>query len=414
MRCAIALAGLALAAPAAPAQDPRALLVFLDCQSFECDFDHFRRSIGFVNWVRDREAAQVHVLGTAQGTGSGGDEYTFTFLGRGEFDGRTDTLRYVSGGTDTETEVRAGLTRTLALGLVRFAAGTALAPDLSVRYEPPDDPGAGPQAGGPDPWNFWVFQLGVSGEVEGERRQSTVALDGDVSATRVTEAHKLEFQIRGEYQRERFDLDDGTRIVSTSKEWEVEALTVWSLSRHWSLGLRGESGASTFTNRDFRIEGGPALEFNVFPYDQSTRRLFTFTLTAGLTYYDYRDSTIFDRTAELRPAHVLEVGVAQQEPWGELFGSAQWFQYWHDWDRHRVELDGGIEVRIVRGLSFDLFGSVARVKDQIYLSKVDLAPEEILLELRELGTDFRFSLDVGLSYRFGSIFNNVVNPRIRN
>jgi hypothetical protein len=106
--------------------------------------------------------------------------------------------------------------------------------------------------------------------------------------------------------------------------------------------------------------------------------------------------------------------VAQQEPWGELFGSAQWFQYWHDWDRHRVELDGGIEVRIVRGLSFDLFGSVARVKDQIYLSKVDLAPEEILLELRELGTDFRFSLDVGLSYRFGSIFNNVVNPRIRN
>jgi hypothetical protein len=399
--------------PVAAGQAPQALRVFLDCQSFGCDFDHFRRSIGFVDWVRDRESAQVHVLGTSQETGSGGEEYTFTFLGRGVFAGRADTLRHVSGGTDTDVEVREALTRILSLGLVRFAAATPLAPGLSVRYEPPEEEPAGSGAGA-DPWNFWVFGVGVSGEVEGETRQNTVAVDGDVSASRVTESHKLVLEVRGEYQRERFDLDDGTRIVSTSKEWEVEGLSVWSLSRHWSLGLQAEVGASTFTNRDLRAEGGPALEFNVFPYEQSTRRLFTFTLTAGLTYYDYSDSTIFDRTAELRPAHVLLVRVAQQEPWGQIEGAAEWFQYWHDWRRQRFELDGGIELRIVRGLSLDLFGSVARVKDQIYLAKGDLTPEEILLELRELGTDFRFSLDVGLSYRFGSIFNNVVNPRIGN
>jgi hypothetical protein len=413
VRLVIAAIALVLSVPAATAQDPGALRVFLDCQSFDCDFDHFRRSIGFVDWVRDREVAQVHVLGTAQETGSGGDEFTFTFLGRGLFDGRADTLRYVSSGNATDAEVRDGLTRTLSLGLVRFAAATPLAPSLSVRYEPPEER-AGPQAGAPDPWNFWVFEIGVSGEIEGESRQNTLALDGDISASRVTEAHKLSLFSRGEYQRERFDLDDGTRIVSTSKEWEVEGLTVWSLGRHWSLGFVAELGASTFTNRDFRIEGGPAVEFDVFPYEQSTRRLFTFRLTTGLTYYDYTDSTIFGRAAELRPAHVLEIGIAQQEPWGQIEGSAEWFQYWHDWDRHRFELDAGIELRIVRGLFFDLFGSVARVKDQIYLSQEDLTPAEILLELRELGTDFRFSVDVGLSYRFGSIFNNVVNPRLGN
>jgi len=413
MRFAIAVAVLTLVARSAVAQDPRALRVFLDCQNFGCDFDHFRRTIAFVNWVRDREAAQVHVLGTAQETGSGGDEYTFTFLGRGEFAGRADTLRHAASGTDTDTEVRNALTRMLALGLVRFAAATPLARNLSVRYEAPDE-GATRPAGGPDPWNFWVFRIGLSGEVEGETRQNTLALDGDVSASRVTEPFKLELELRGEYQRDRFDLDDGSRILSTSKEWELEGQAVWSLGRHWSLGLRGEGGASTFTNRDLRIEGGPALEVNVFPYEQSTRRLFTITLTAGLTYYDYTDSTIFNRTAEVRPAHVLEVAIAHQEPWGQVEGSAEWFQYWHDWDRHRVELFAGIELRIVRGLSFDLFGRVARVKDQIYLSKVDLAPEEVLLELRELGTDFRFSLDVGLSFRFGSIYNNIVNPRLGN
>lgn len=38
-------------------------------------------------------------------------------------------------------------------------------------------------------------------------------------------------------------------------------------------------------------------------------------------------------------------------------------------------------------------------------------PEEILLMLRELETDFSYSFSVGLSFRFGSLKSNVVNPR---
>lgn len=64
-----------------PAQQTEALRVFLDCQTFFCDFDHFRREIAFVNWMRDRQDAQVHILGTGQGTGGGGREFTFTFIG---------------------------------------------------------------------------------------------------------------------------------------------------------------------------------------------------------------------------------------------------------------------------------------------------------------------------------------------
>jgi hypothetical protein len=79
-----------------------------------------------------------------------------------------------------------------------------------------------------------------------------------------------------------------------------------------------------------------------------------------------------------------------------------------------VELDAGIELRLVRGLSLDVFGNVARVKDQLFLSRENLTSEEVLLELRELGTDFRYAVGVGLSFTFGSIYNNIVNPRIRN
>jgi hypothetical protein len=408
----LAVFALAVTAPPAVAQDAAALRVFLDCggDDFHCDFDHFRRSITFVDWVRDREVAQVHVLVTSQETGSGGDEFTLTFLGRGEFAGRADTLRHASSRTDTDSEVRDALTRTLAVGLVRYAAARGLAPRITIGYALPE-PGAVQQAAR-DRWNHWVFSTGLSAEVAGESRQNALSLDGDLEASRTTEPFKIALGLRGEYERESFDLDDTTRIVSTARSWEVENITVWSLGPHWSAGFRGEAGASTFSNRDFFFEGGPVIEYDVFPYQESTRRLFTVALTAGLTYYDYEDVTIFDRSTELRPAHVLEIGIAQREPWGEIEGTAEWFQYWHDWDRHRFELDGGVEIRVVRGLSFDLFGSVARVKDQIYLSREDLTPAEILLRRRELGTDFRYSLDVGLSFTFGSIYNNIVNPRI--
>ncbi len=64
------------------------------------------------------------------------------------------------------------------------------------------------------------------------------------------------------------------------------------------------------------------------------------------------------------------------------------------------------------GLEFDLFGSIARVRDQIYLPAEEASPEEVLTEQQERGTEFRARLHVGLSFRFGSKFNNVVNPRM--
>jgi hypothetical protein len=64
------------------------------------------------------------------------------------------------------------------------------------------------------------------------------------------------------------------------------------------------------------------------------------------------------------------------------------------------------------GLSLSIRGSVARVKDQIHEPRPSASDEDILLQQRELGTDYRFSLNVGLSSTFGSVLNNVVNPRM--
>ena len=43
--------------------------VFLDFNARNCDFDHFRREIPWVNWVRDRKDGDIHLLITQQRTG---------------------------------------------------------------------------------------------------------------------------------------------------------------------------------------------------------------------------------------------------------------------------------------------------------------------------------------------------------
>jgi hypothetical protein len=40
--------------------------------------------------------------------------------------------------------------------------------------------------------------------------------------------------------------------------------------------------------------------------------------------------------------------------------------------------------------------------------------EEILVRQLELATGYQYEFSVGISYSFGSIYNNVVNPRFRN
>ena len=50
--------------------------------------------------------------------------------------------------------------------------------------------------------------------------------------------------------------------------------------------------------------------------------------------------------------------------------------------------------------------------DQIYLAKGDLTREQVLLRQSQLATTYRAFVYAGISYTFGSVLNNVVNPRI--
>jgi hypothetical protein len=55
--------------------------------------------------------------------------------------------------------------------------------------------------------------------------------------------------------------------------------------------------------------------------------------------------------------------------------------------------------------------SYQRINDQLALPRGDASLEDILLDRRRLATSYRATGNMGLSYTFGSIFSNVVNPR---
>ncbi|MEA2104866.1 MAG: hypothetical protein U9P79_09545 [Candidatus Cloacimonadota bacterium] len=61
-----------------------------------------------------------------------------------------------------------------------------------------------------------------------------------------------------------------------------------------------------------------------------------------------------------------------------------------------------------------IFEDISRVHDQISLPAGDVTPEELLLKQRELETQYTYWGSIGLTYSFGSIYNNIVNPRFGN
>ncbi len=394
---------------AADAESNETVRVFIDCQT-RCDTDHFQREIEFVDYVRDQRDADVHVLITQQRTGAGGSRYDLEFIGRRRFAGTADTLRFVSGETDTEQEVREGLTRTMALGLVRFAASTPAGRRLSVAYEAPE--GAAKEAQRTDdPWNYWVFRVSFNSFFNGESSSRFVNLFGSTSASRITDASKLRLSVDGSYSESAFDFDDSTTVTSIRRSYGGRGLFVLSLSPHWSAGLQGTASNSTFRNFDLSLSVTPALEYNVFPYSESTRRQFRFLYSLGLAYFDYSEETIFDKLSETLPKHSLEVAYEVTQPWGSTDVTLRASQFLNDVSKNRVTLSGDIDLRLIRGLTLNVGGRVSHIADQLSLPKGDLTDEDILLRERERATSFSYFGNIGLAYSFGSVFSNVVNPR---
>ena len=396
---------------AQPAAAPRTapIRIFLDCNFF-CDEDFLKREITFVDYMRDRRDDDVHVLVTTQETGGGGTEYTLKFIGLGSFAGVEQTLRYSAPQTATADERRKGIAEVIKLGLVRYVSESPQSPRLKITFSPAEAGKAGPTTK-KDPWNLWVFRTNVGGSFNGEQSNKSRSLRGSASANRTTDDWRLNFSVSADYRADTFLLSDEETFESVTRSSNGDTTVVKSLSQHWSFGLLGNAQSSTFLNYDLRLRVAPGIEYNFFPYSQSTRRMLTLQYTVGFDSHNYREETIYGKTTEQLLDHKLTTSLSLRQPWGTASGSVDLSQYLTAPDKYSISAFGGTNIRLFKGFSFNIFTQLSRTRDQIYLPKGEATNEEILVRQRQLATNYQYFVNFGISYSFGSIFNNIVNPR---
>ena len=389
-----------------------ALRVFLDCGR-RCDYDYLRREIVFVNYVRDRPDAQVHVIVTRENTGGGGNAWTLDFYGLEEFEGMDDQLIFYTTQDDTDDSERRALAQTLRLGLVRYAARTPLGQQLEVTQRAVGPAGLrAPSNAQPedDPWNFWVFRTRFNMFFDAEEREDSKSFSGSFSANRTTDMWKMNIGVNTNYREDSFELSDST-FTNVRRDGALTARFIKSWGEHMGVGFGGSVVTSSFRNQDLTARVAPAIQYNFFPYSESTRRQFTVTYSAGYNSFHYEEPTIFERLEENRANHAIQASFEVTEPWGDTDVTVEFSQFLDQPDQNRLVLFGDIEIRLFRGFFLSLNGNSSLIRDQIYLPRRDASDEEILVRQRQLATDYEWRFRVGITYSFGSIFNNVVNSR---
>ncbi|MEI6244792.1 MAG: hypothetical protein WCQ64_07070, partial [Acidobacteriota bacterium] len=262
-----------------------------------------------------------------------------------------------------------------------------------------------------DPWNYWVFRLSANGNQSGEESTSNKSYRFNASANRTTENWKISLSGNRNENRSRYDLGDGDIFKSHSSSWGASSLIVKSAGPRLSFGVRAATSGSTFSNQDYSFTLMPGAEFDIFPYKESTRRSLTLTYSAGLAYYNYKNLTIFDKMTQAVPQHSAGASLGLRQPWGSIGGSVNYSAQLRHPDFYNLGVFGSADVRLFKGFSFNVFGNYSRIRDQINLKKGGASTEDVLLRLRQLQSGYSYFVGFGISYSFGSIFNNVVNPR---
>ncbi|MGD2246099.1 MAG: hypothetical protein PVI11_06090, partial [Candidatus Aminicenantes bacterium] len=326
--------------------------VFLDCHG--CDRDYIRDNITYVNFVRDRKDADIHILVTQQSTGSGGQEYTFTFIGLKDFEGKEHTLVHASSPNDTRDETRRSQVEVLERGIFPFVLETPICEHITLDFQRRLEPTAVK-----DPWKFWVFSIDLDGSLRGESTRSSRSLDMNLSANKVTPEFKIRLGLSAEFDERTYEYEEET-IISKSDEKNLSGMAVKSLGEHWSVGGWIEAESSSYSNLDLLLTVAPAIEFSVFPYSQSTRKQLRFLYRIGYNYANYTEETIFNKMTDSLYNQSLTLLLEFRQPWGNASTSIEGSHYFHDLKKNRLELNGFVNIRLIKGLSLTLRGSYER------------------------------------------------------
>ena len=387
-----------------------ALKVFMDCD--DCDMNRLREEVKIIQYVRDKELAEVHVFVNEMGTGNGGSAYSINYIGKGPFAGRTDSLDYFRLPIETNIEYTEGLHNTILMGLMPYIARTDGGRSIRISIDQNGkDNGTMYEKPTVDPWRYWVFEVDAGGEFQKETYESEYTVSSGFEARRITEEWKTEAEFYQRFRTRTVAQDEDVLHINY-KEVDFDYDLVKSLGNNWSLGISGDVSSNTYRNRKLLVGLSAAVEYSLFPYRDAGRREITLSYHLGLDHLDYFEETIYMKMNEYLPNHDLRFDLRLNQPWGSARSRLSISQYLHDPSKFYLGFDGRMNWRIYKGLTINMGGSYGIVRNQLYLPRNEATHEEILLKVKRIKTDFEFEVYFGFGYTFGSLYNNVVNTRL--
>ncbi|MDD3625714.1 MAG: hypothetical protein PHV06_00200 [bacterium] len=384
--------------------DKKTINVFLDSY-VEIDIDYIKTQIPFVNYVNDKGDADVHVLINSRETSSGGIEYHMKFIGYKKHEGLEYNVFCYSNPTDADASVRDKIVEGLKKGLFPYLLEYEIVSDLNIQYH---EKLQRPQK---DPWNFWVFNISLNGSISGEESAEYSNFWTALSASRTTERNKFRAAFSYSRSENHYELEQLSDFTTISWFRDFNSYYVYSLSDHWSLGCNWGMFTSTYSNIKFEGFAVPAIEYNIFPYSESAFRELSFKYRLLFKHSEYFEETIYDKTMDNFTGQGIEIYYFIKQAWGDIYVFLTAKHYFEDFDFNNVSLSPTINIKLFRGLSLSIDGNFTMVHDQYFLSKEGVTEEDVLLQRKQLQTQYNYSLGIGFNYTFGSIYSNVVNTR---
>jgi len=389
--------------------DKRESKVKVYIEGIHLDMDFIRRNMRFVDFVNDPVVADVHIIITNRVSGSGGMVYsliynTETFENFNEF-----TITCTTLSSDTFEEKRKKIKDALSLGLMPFVNQTTASNQLVLQYKDLDREMKNVTVD--DPWNNWTFRGNINGSIDLEESKKVYNYTYLLRADKVSEDWKFRNNARRTVNTKNYT-SDGEDYSSNNTTNYFSSSVVKSLSHRWSTGLFASYYNSNYRNTDYSITIKPAIEYNIFPWDFSDRKVFTIAYYIGPEWKKYYEETIYDKLKESLWEQSFRLNLQIVQTWGEVEAGLDATNYLHDWSKNRITFDTNLSVRIIRGLSVNLGFQIENIHDQIYLPKGDVSLEDILLNKVQLPSTFEIGADFGVRIQFGSIYNNIVNNRL--
>ncbi len=381
--------------------------LYIDCN---CDKNYLRQEIQYVGHVRDQSQANIKLFIYDIANGSGGRKYNLEFEGKDDYKDIFGKLTYDTTASMTSDEVRKGLLKKVQSGLLKYVLESGLADQVTYTVKS-DGTGEVQEVDFTDPWNNWIFEVYASAKLDKESSRKEFEYRGGFESDHVTEKWRIRtdlglYQANSEFER------DGETFTSERYRYSGNGSIVRSLSDHWSTGIFAGARHDTFTNLDFRYYFEPALEYNIFPYREVLRREITLAYKIGYLHNDYIEQTIFGKLEEGVFSHSLNIQVRYRQPWGNVSAQLLGSTFLNDFSKNRFRVNSSLSVRVFKGLSVRFSGRFEIIRDQINLPGGDASIEDVLLQQKQIATDFELSFSVGLSYTFGSAFNNIINTRL--